>query len=137
MELLLQRRPSAGGATIGELSVDGKWQCYICEDVVRAPGAPKVYGATAIPAGRYKVEITDSPKFGRPLPLLLEVPGFEGIRIHPGNTAADTDGCLLPGVTCTANAVQSSVAAFGALFDLIEGAEAAGKEVWIDIRDAA
>lgn len=73
-----------------------KPDCYILEDTVRT--GPKVYGKTAIPAGRYRITVTPSLKFGRILPAVCNVPGFEGIRIHPGNTSADTEGCLLPGM---------------------------------------
>lgn len=116
MKLELKRTASANGFTIGELYVDGIFECFTCEDIVRPDGEAKVYGKTAIPHGEYSVEITFSPHFQRQLPLLLNVPGFEGIRIHPGNTAADTDGCILPGVVKTSTGVGRSVEAFGQLF---------------------
>ena len=136
MKLTLARRPSANGATIGDLSINGVHECYTCEDVVR-PEGEKVYGQTAIPAGTYRVIITQSPRFKRRLPLLLDVPGFEGVRIHPGNTAADTEGCILPGRGCTASSVTQSVLAFDVLFAKLEKAEAAREDVWIEIRPAS
>lgn len=60
--------------------------------------ADKIPGKTAIPAGLYNVELTFSPKFKRELPLILNVPYFEGIRIHRGNKDEDTEGCLIPGL---------------------------------------
>jgi hypothetical protein len=90
MELLLQRKPSADGCTIGQLFVDGVFCVFTLEDVVR--DGPKIAHETAIPAGRYRVDVTRSQRFGRMLPILLTVPGFDGIRIHPGNVAADTSG---------------------------------------------
>lgn len=76
----------------GSVSFEG----FAVEDKVRAPGV-KVQDETAIPAGSYKMKISKSPKFGRLLPEILDVPGFSGIRIHKGNTAADSSGCLIIG----------------------------------------
>lgn len=132
MLLALQREPSANGATIGRLSVDGRHECYTCEDVVR-PGQEKVRGATAIPEGPYRVVITQSRRFGVPMPLLLDVPGFEGIRIHWGNTAADTEGCILVGVGFVGDRVTDSQVAYRRLFAQIQAALDAGEEVWVDI----
>jgi hypothetical protein len=94
MKLELVRQPSTDDTTIGSLYIDGQFFCHTLEDKVREK---KVYGQTAIPEGTYKVVITWSPRFKRQLPLLVDVPGFDGIRIHPGNTHKDTDGCLLVG----------------------------------------
>ena len=135
MNLLLQRQPSADGATIGELSIDGVHECWTCEDVVRPPGV-KVPGQTAIPAGRYRVTVTFSNRFQRLLPLVNDVPGFTGIRIHPGNTAADTEGCILPGVVKGTNNVGQSRMAFEPLFAKIVAATQDGGECWIEVRDA-
>jgi hypothetical protein len=123
MDLLLTRQPSANGCTLGELAVDGDFQCFTLEDIVRPV---KIKGMTAIPAGAYEVVVTFSERFKRPLPLLLNVPNFDGIRIHPGNTAADTEGCILVGARQTADSVQQSRVAFDALFGKI--AEAAQRE---------
>lgn len=130
MRLLLLRQPSAAGATIGELLLDGQHQCWTCEDVVRPPGE-KVYGQTAIPAGTYQVKIGWSPKFGRDMPRLQDVPGFEGILIHWGNTSADTDGCILVGRQKAAASVLESRLAFDSLYPLIEAAD----DCWIEIRN--
>ena len=133
MEIELQREKSQADFTHGQILIDGKPECFVVEDVVR--DGPKVFGKTAIPAGRYRVIITHSPRFRRPLPLLLEVPGFEGVRIHAGNTAKDTEGCLLPGIAKTAKGVANSRLAFSRLFKKIEAALKAGEEVWITIKD--
>ena len=128
MELLLQRNPSANGCTIGTLSVDGVFECYTLEDVVR-PNGEKVYGQTAIPAGRYHVSITMSNRFKTLLPLIENVPNFEGVRIHPGNTAADTDGCILVGQSKTDSSIGASRAAFGVLFQKMQAAD----DIWLTI----
>ena len=123
MELQLNRTHKLPTATTGVLSQDAQFLCFICEDTVREPGV-KIPGKTAIPAGRYEITVTFSARFKRPLPLLMNVPNFEGIRIHPGNSSADTEGCLLPGKyrDVVAGTVSLSVAAFTELFDRIKAA---------------
>ena len=120
MRLTLTRKWFTDKSTIGELEVDGKPFCFTLEDAVRT--GPKVPGATAIPAGTYKVIVTMSQRFKRFLPLLLGVPGFEGIRIHAGNTDRDTEGCILVGETRGENFIGQSRAAFNRLFPLIDAA---------------
>src|SRR3990167_2920504 len=94
MIVRLMREPSREGATHGSLYVDGQWLCWTLEDEIRDV---KVAGQTAIPAGTYPVRVTTSQRFQRRTPELLEVPGFSAIRIHGGNTVADTEGCVLVG----------------------------------------
>lgn len=120
MKLHVKRVAYTKKSTRGVLEVDGKFECYTLEDVVRDK---KIPGETAIPAGTYKVIINLSNRFKRPLPLLLEVPGFEGVRIHPGNTDKDTEGCLLVGQTYAQDFVGNSRAAFNALFAKMQKAE--------------
>lgn len=133
MKLTLQRKWETGHSTIGELSVDGVFECFTLEDV-RRPG-PKIYGETAIPPGTYDVVITRSQRFQRMLPLLVNVPDFTGIRIHPGNTAKDTDGCILVGRVRNDDLIMSSVAALDALQPKIAAALAQGDRVTIAVRD--
>ena len=133
MELLLRRDQSTAAATLGELSVDGQFECYTCEDVVRAV---KIKGDTAISVGRYQVVITMSNRFKRELPLLLNVPNFDGIRIHTGNTAEDTEGCILVGQQIDGDSVRDSRPAFAHLFPKIQAALQDGGECWITIEDA-
>jgi len=141
MELVLQRNSSLEHATLGRLDIDGDFECHTLEDVVREmPGLSvaqwKIAGESAIPAGRYQVLITRSARFGRDLPLLVGVEGFAGVRIHSGNTAADTEGCILVGRKAAGDTVIESRIAFLDLFEQIEGAIAAHEEVWIKIRNA-
>lgn len=100
MKLTLKRIAFRDTYTIGRLFIDGAYFCDTLEDRVReiAPdGTGKVWGETAIQAGTYKVIMKQSPKFGRILPRLLDVPHFTGILIHRGNTAKDSHGCILVG----------------------------------------
>lgn len=97
IQLEVTRKWLSSECALGELSVNGKLFCYTLEDVVRAPGSKKVKHQTAIPAGHYRVTLETSPRFGKLLPRLHDVPGFEGILLHSGNTAADSSGCILLG----------------------------------------
>lgn len=119
MNIQLIRNKSSAKSTIGRLLIDGAFQCWTLEDVVRPA---KIAHETAIPAGAYKVIITESNRFKRRLPLLVDVPGFEGIRIHPGNSAADTEGCILVGTAPATDWVGGSRAAFDSLFLLLQHA---------------
>lgn len=107
MEIKVTREHFNEQCTIGSLSIEGdNLLLYTLEDCDRrlsntddlgAIKQMKVFGSTAIPYGRYEVAMTYSDRFKQVMPLLLNVKGFEGIRIHAGNTAADTLGCLLVG----------------------------------------
>lgn len=116
MNLHLKRRWLTPRSTVGELYLDGVFECFVLEDRYRPPYEAKVYGQTAIPNGRYEVRITPSPRFKRDLPLVMNVPGFKGIRIHPGNVPEHTEGCLLPGRRRETDKVLESTAAFDDLF---------------------
>lgn len=126
MDMRLERLQLDPDVTIGRLTT-GDLALWTCEDAVRE--GPKVHGETAIPAGHYNVRITYSPRFKRPLPLLMNVQGFEGVRIHPGNTASDTEGCILVGLDRLDKAVGRSRLAFGALYALIEAASTRGEAI--------
>lgn len=132
MRLTLTRFARDNDATIGKLEVDGDFTCYTCEDIVRPPGV-KIPGSTAIPAGVYPVQITWSPRFQQDMPLLIGVPGFSGVRIHPGNTANDTDGCILPGMERSGDTVIRSKQAYAILFREIKEALMAHEDVVIEV----
>jgi hypothetical protein len=129
MKLNVDRVQKDVDVTIGQLLIDDQFECWTLEDPVRA--GPKVHGETAIPAGTYKVLITFSPRFKRDLPLVQNVPGFEGIRIHPGNTADNTEGCLLVGDVRLSKSIGKSQIAFARVFQKIKAAQARGEPVEI------
>ena len=112
MKLLLRRKEYGAEATIGTLAIDGVHECWTLEDVVRPAGAAKVPGRTAIPAGKYHVVLSWSPKFKQRMPLLVGVPNFAGIRIHAGNTHQDTEGCILVGRERLATRLARSAEAY-------------------------
>lgn len=124
--------------TIGDLLIGGAHICWVCEDRVReVEGVPveqwKVKGQTAIPMGTYQIKRTWSNRFNATMPQLMDVPGFEGIRIHPGNTAADTEGCLLPGLDRVPKGVGASQYAFREFLKWLDVIELQGVEAWITI----
>src|SRR5262245_17169244 len=121
MELRLERKWFTPTATIGELSVDGVFNCFTLEDVARDGDIfiVKVSGATAIPQGRYDVRSSFSPRCETELRDIVYEPNFVGIRIHPGNTAADTDGCILVGRSRGVDRVVESRLAFVPLLGTI------------------
>jgi hypothetical protein len=113
MKLLIKRLHRTENSTIGELFVDGKFECYTLEDKERDV---KIKGETAISKGTYNVTITQSNRFKRLLPLLANVPNFEGVRIHSGNTNHDSEGCILVGTTRAKDFIGNSRVAFEKLF---------------------
>lgn len=133
MEILLVREPTCEGFTRGELFLDGEHECWTIEDEVRPV---KIPGATAIPKGRYRVVLTKSPRFKKVLPEILEVPGYTGVRIHAGNTAADTEGCIIVGQRQGKAAVFDSQAAMLELMAALDSATEAGEQIWLTIQNA-
>ena len=126
MKLLLKRIHKTDVSTIGELYIDGIFQCYTLEDIERDV---KIKSETAIAKGKYKIMITLSNRFKKYMPLLLNVPNFEGVRIHSGNTNHDTEGCILVGQTRSKDFIGQSRKAFDKLFKKLETA----KEITIEI----
>ena len=137
MELTLTRIAKRKSYTIGRLAIDGTYLCDTLEPTWRdiGPGGKgrKILGRTAIPEGRYPVVITRSPKFGKWLPLLLHVPQFTGVRIHAGNTPADTAGCILPGLNRKPGHVLDSTRYVNLLKQRIVEAKERGEGVWITV----
>lgn len=117
LQLLIIRKYRKADYTIGQLYVNGKFLCNTLEDTDRHlfQGQPiadiakkKIAGQTAIPTGTYRLQVSESPKFKRELIEIMSVPGFIGIRIHRGNTAADSAGCVLVGMNTAKGAVTDS-----------------------------
>jgi len=127
MKIDIKRLHKGANSVIGELTVDGVWECYTLEDIERDI---KIKSETAIPKGTYKVIINQSNRFKRLLPLLLDVPGFEGVRIHSGNTNHDTEGCILVGRTRSKDFIGQSRKAFDKLFEKMKKA----KDITLTIR---
>lgn len=139
MKIKVERVQRDEDVTIGVLTIEGSdFTCYTLEDPVReVPGVPvkewKVYGETAIPVGTYAVSVTYSPRFNTPLPLLAAVPGFEGVRIHAGNFARDTEGCILVGLQRADKSLVQSRAALSDLLPKILDAQRRGERVTLEI----
>jgi len=132
MNWLLQREPSETTRTHGGIYVDGVWQCYSLEDVVRSV---KIKGETAIPPGRYRLSFEDSARFGPDTITINGVPGFTHIRIHGGNSENDSSGCPLVGMERTATGIRNCAPALNTLKRLLRQGLEDG-EVWIDIKNA-
>ena len=142
MKLTLVRHSLTDEYTIGKLYVDKEYFCDTLEDVVRDKnkdgdlndiGENKVYGETSIPYGTYEIEVRYSPKFKRELPALLNVPHFEGILIHRGNTNKDTLGCILVGENTIKGKVVNSTPYEIKLTTLIKEAKVKKEKVLIEI----
>jgi hypothetical protein len=131
MDLKITRKEFTEESTIGDFLIDGEFFCYVLEDIVREVGV-KVPSKTAIPEGKYKVIIDQSTRFRRAMPHVLDVPGFDGIRIHAGNTSKDTEGCPLLGFTKSRDCVGQSRLAFNQLFDKLYMA-LRDEECWLTI----
>ena len=142
-ELHLLRIALKSSWTLGVLWVKQKPELFVLEDAVReVVGQPvekwKLPGVTAIPAGRYRLIIDHSQRFNKDMPHVLNVPGFEGIRIHTGNTPVDTEGCLLLGygANLLAGTVQQSIAACHMFQEELERMLALD-DVWLSIHNPA
>ena len=141
MKLTLNRIALRSTYTIGRLYVDGNYFCDTLEDTVRDlnkngkfdNGEKKVYAKTAIPYGTYEIKWTYSPRFKKYTPQLMNVPSFAGIRIHAGNSADQTEGCLLLGENKKVGMVLNSRATINKFYTIIKDACAKGK-VTIEIK---
>jgi len=129
MHLRVERDLTPRTHTPGELFVNGEFFCFTLEDQDRV--GLKVKGETAIPEGTYKITITWSKRFLKWMLLINDVPGFDGIRIHKGMIAGDTEGCLLVGADRGPGKIWNCSGAYNRLFDSIEKALTSGEDVTI------
>ena len=128
MILTLERRPQTDGVQMGDLYLDGAFLAFTLE-----PSSDEAH--PCIPSGRYRIVMTMSTRFKRMMPLLLDVPGRSGIRIHSGNIEGDSSGCLILGSTRTNTTVGKSRAACNDFESLLAGPLARGEDIWIDVRE--
>lgn len=140
LSLTVVRKWFSPNESLGELYLSENYLiekpfCFTLEDEIR-PIAEKVMHETAIPYGTYPVKLTYSPKYGKIMPLIDDVPGFTGIRIHPGNTEQDTSGCLLVGYGKTEDnkKITRSRDAFNDLFKILQQATDEGRPINITFR---
>lgn len=152
MEVKVKRIARKDAYTIGKMYVNGEYVCDTLEDkdrgltsnmsVAQICGV-KIKGETAIPTGRYLVDMkTVSPRFGGRaqyqfckgrLPRLCNTPGYQGVLIHCGNTAKDTEGCILVGENKAVGQVLNSKATFNRLYLRLAIADKRGEQIWITI----
>lgn len=152
MEIKVKRKWKKEAYTIGKMYINGAYVCDTLEDkdrgltsnmsVAQICGV-KVHGETAIPTGRYLVDMkTVSPRFGSRaqyqfckgrLPRLCNTPGYQGVLIHIGNTAKDTDGCILVGENKAVGQVLNSTATFRKVYAKLKAADERGEQIWITI----
>ena len=146
MQILIQRHAMKAGYTIGRMEINGRYFCDTLEDTDRGLSeemseaeiaARKVKGATAIPTGTYRIDMqTRSPRFGRVLPRLISVKGYAGVLIHSGNTADDTEGCILVGENRERGKVLNSRDTLEHLLAFLRAAQAEGEEIELTITHA-
>lgn len=143
MEILVKRIAKKDTYTIGKMYIDGKYICDTLEDKDRGLTSSmaeqtiklkKIYGETAIPTGTYTVTYTYSNKFKKMMPLINNVKGYSGVRIHSGNTAKDTYGCILLGINKEVGKVLNSRATCLKVYPLIQKACANGEKVTLTIK---
>lgn len=143
MEILVKREYKKKDYTIGKMYINGEYFCDTLEDTDRGLTQlmtlseikeVKEYGCTAIPTGRYPIAYTYSARFKKHLPLLLQVPAFDGVRIHSGNTHKDTDGCILLGENKAVGKVLNSRKTMDEFLRILKPAIEACEDIWITIK---
>lgn len=134
-EPVLKLHP-AENVTLGRVYLDNVFFCQSCEDEDRfleGGVTEKQDGRTAIPRGRYRLTTSFSQRFQRVLPLVLDVPGFTGVRIHGGNRAEDSHGCILVGKVRTATGIAQCADTVQRIIEQIDGGAELGIETWLEV----
>jgi len=143
MQIIIDRKYKKAHYTIGNLYINGIWQCNTLEDPDRGLTKSmtlqqikqiKVYGNTAIPTGTYLVTYTYSNKFKALMPLVVDVPGWSGVLLHVGNTPEDTLGCILVGMNKVKGKVIESKVTFKKVNDKIRAAYKSGEKIYLTIK---
>ena len=143
MKLTLTRKIFTPKSTIGELSIDGEFFCYTLEDLDRGLNqsdniatimVKKVFGVTAIPTGIYRVIMDMSARFKKIMPLIVDVKGFAGVRIHVGNYPTDTEGCILCGMNYAPDKLINSKEAITQLYAPLNSAYSNGELITLTIK---
>lgn len=124
MDLILKREPPTLNFVMGALFIGGSKFCDTLED---PPREAKVPTKTGIPYGRYQVTVTWSNRFQKRMPLVMNVPEFEGVRIHGGRDENDTEGCVLVGYRASIGLLKGGPMVSENLCKMIEQAEQSGK----------
>ncbi len=135
MNLLSERTWYTDKSSIGSLSIENIYECLTLEDTDRflEKGGLKIPKRTAIPRGRYRIIVDWSERFQRPMPHILDVPQFTGIRFHILNTADETEGCIGVAQKRGIDVIYGSAPAFNVLFKKIFNAWTNGEEIWIEV----
>lgn len=137
MLIALKRHKFGDDYTLGTMHIDGLFLGYTCEDEDRKLEEvgvdAKIKGKTAIPRGRYEVVLSFSNRFQKIMPEVLSVPGFSGIRVHAGNSAANTSGCPLLGAEQTETGVRDCAAVNSTLKRRIQLALDRNECVWLEV----
>jgi len=142
MKLLLRRHTFTENSTIGSLYIDGLFFCYTLEDKDRGlnqgmsaatTALKKIFSKTAIGYGDYNVILSQSNRFKRIMPEILNVVGFSGVRIHRGNYAGDTEGCIIVGLKKGIDAVYNSGDAEKALMLKLQDAVKNNQTITLEI----
>lgn len=154
MEMVVDRKWKKPDYVIGQMFIDGEYVCDTLEDTDRGLDQSmkeitirrdKVYGRTAIPTGKYKIDMdTVSPRFGKvsfykevcdgKVPRVMDVKGFDGVLLHSGNDASDSSGCVLLGQNKAKGKVLNSRVAFKKVYAILKNAHDAGEEIWLTIK---
>ncbi len=135
MEIIITRIAKKADYTIGVMKINGRKVCDTLEPhCIDWSKDKKVKGKTAIPEGRYRVKMSMSRKFGKHMPYLMDVPNFNGVMIHQGNTPKNTQGCIIVGYNTIRGLVLKSRQAMEKIEEYLDTAAETKQEIWCVIK---